>query len=202
MKPAEKPKRVNSFAPAAATMAVSSVCPSDYKCARCGRVGSHFAKDCRLPMTREFTRAEMQEKRIAASTKKAEVTREITKARAERQEKRNAASKKKAEVQECDAKSDISFASTSVSTVCTLTPDQLSDVHSSVEKDKEVMKLAKKLREIAKLEQSTDLDALQQKKVDQKSEVELALETVRGLVASRARSEVRQQNALLGHMEC
>merc|ERR1712188_198888 len=103
--------------------------------------------------------------------------------------------------QEWDAKSDISLASTAVTAASTLTCEQELEVCAIVAKDKEVRRLEKLLRDIAKLEESTDLDALQQKKVNRKSEIEVALETTRGLLAARARNQVRQQGVQLGKME-
>merc|ERR1711904_733755 len=130
---------------------------------------------------------------------------------AERQEKRAELAKKanayipsnrKARApQEWDEKNDISLASTAVSATSNLTHEQESEVHAFMAKDKEVRRLEKLLREIAKLEQSMDLDVLQQKKVGRKSELELALETARGLAAARARNQVRQQGDLLNQID-
>merc|ERR1711904_197227 len=78
---------------------------------------------------------------------------------------------------EWDTKSDISQASTAVTSTLTLTNEQELEVCAFVAKDKEVRRLQKLLREIAKLEQSADLDALQQKKANRKPELEMALET-------------------------
>merc|ERR1712118_97838 len=116
-------------------------------------------------------------------------------------------SKKKAEKrgarmsQEWDTKSDISLASTAVSANSALTNEQELEVHALVAKDKEVRRLDKLLREIAKLEQCMDLDVLQKKKVDRKSELEMACESARGLAAARARNQVRQQTACLDKMD-
>merc|ERR1712193_10654 len=116
-------------------------------------------------------------------------------------------SKKKAEKrgarmsQEWDTKSDISLASTAVSANSALTNEQELEVHALVAKDKEVRRLDKLLREIAKLEQCMDLDVLQKKKVNRKSELEMARESASGLAAARARNQVRQQIASLDKMD-
>merc|ERR1711904_730225 len=101
---------------------------------------------------------------------------------------------KKAE--EWDTKSDISQASTAVTSTLTLTNEQELEVCAFVAKDKEVRRLQKLLREIAKLEQSADLDALQQKKANRKPELEMALETACGLAAARATDYAPGQHVL------
>merc|ERR1711904_14879 len=63
-----------------------------------------------------------------------------------------------------DSRSDISLASTAASAAHTLTCEQELEVQAVVAKDKAVRRLEKLLREIANLEQSADLDVLQQKK--------------------------------------
>merc|ERR1712188_136177 len=88
--------------------------------------------------------------------------------------------------QEWDTKSDMSLASTAVSANSALTNEQELEVHVLVAKDKEVRRLDKLLREIGKLEQCMDLDVLQKKKVNRKSELEMAHESARGLAAARA----------------
>merc|ERR1712118_553508 len=116
-------------------------------------------------------------------------------------------SKKKAEKrrarvsQEWDTKSDMSLASTAVSANSALTNEQELEVHALVAKDKEVRRLDKLLREIAKLEQCMDLDVLQKKKVNRKSELEMERESVYGLAAARARNHVRQQTTFLDKMD-
>merc|ERR1711988_1590073 len=69
------------------------------------------------------------------------------------------------------------------------------DVRCLASKDKEVRKLEKLLREILKLEDCPDLDVLQKAKVARKPQVELELETARGLAEARARNELRHHKA-------
>merc|ERR1712061_422026 len=56
---------------------------------------------------------------------------------------------------------------------------------------REIRRLEKKLREIGKLEErfagGEDLDALQRAKIEQRSEVEIDLESARGLARARVR---------------
>jgi len=145
----EKSKEAKPVASQATTTASAPVCPDeDVKCSRCGRVG-HNAKDCKLPFAREFTRAEMrtiQEKKKAAWIRK---------------QAEESANRKTVAIDDCDTKSDISLPSTAPSTVATLSYEETLEVSSLVAKDKEVRRLEKLCREIAKLEQRTDLDALQ-----------------------------------------
>jgi len=222
-KAAEQPKEARSAPPPVSIFSASD--SAEMKCSRCGRVG-HIAKDCKLPFTREFTRAEMREKneaekaqrraereawQAASEKKQAEYERKQA-AWAERQAKRVELSKKNAEAdkpakkgargaQEWDTKSDISLASTAVSATTTLTNEQELEVHALAAHDKEVRRLDKLLREIAKLEQCMDLDVLQKKKVGRKSELEMARESAHGLAAARARNQVRQQTASLDKMD-
>merc|ERR1739848_487790 len=187
-----------SAAPAAVTMASAPVCAAVAKCCRCGGVG-HLAKNC---ITRELTRAEMREKRIKEEAEKSRKKAEWEAQQAQYEKKKAARAERQAKrAQEWDAKSDISLASTAVTAASTLTCEQELEVCAFVAKDKEVRRLEKLLRDIAKLEQSTDLDALQQKKVSRKSEIEEALEAARGLAAARARNQVRQQGDHLDNMD-
>eukprot|EP00746_Dinoflagellata_sp_MGD_P146952 gnl/MRDRNA2_/MRDRNA2_79351_c0_seq2.p1 gnl/MRDRNA2_/MRDRNA2_79351_c0~~gnl/MRDRNA2_/MRDRNA2_79351_c0_seq2.p1 ORF type:complete len:239 (-),score=79.84 gnl/MRDRNA2_/MRDRNA2_79351_c0_seq2:259-975(-) len=214
-KATEKPK-VSKVAPSSvATLETASVSPDNIKCSRCGRVG-HYAKDCKLPFTRDLTKAEMRMKREAEKAgrmaekeaRQAEYEKKKS-AWTERQAKKSERSERKAVADQSarskamlakdwDAQSDISLVSTAVSAACTLTSEQEVEVQALVAKDKEVRRLQKLLREIAKLEQSADLDILQQKKINRKSELELALETASGLAAACARNQVRQSVLLNG----
>jgi len=205
-KAAEKPKEAKSAAPSAVTLASAPVCAGDAKCSRCGGAG-HFAKDCKLSFTRDLTRAEMREKRIKDEAEKARKKAEWEAQQAKYEKKKAAwaerqaawAERKAKAGKDWDARSDVSLASTAATS--TLTDEQELEVCALVAKDKEVRRLEKLLRDIAKLEESTDLDALQLKKVNRKSEIEVALETTRGLLAARARNQVRQQGVQLGKMD-
>jgi len=217
-KTAEEPKESKpARSPVAITASPSD--SADMTCSRCGRDG-HFARDCKLPFARKFTRAEMREKNEAEKSKRM-AEREAKQAEyekkqaefqkkqaewAERQAERAELSKKKAEKrgatvsQDWDTKSDMSLASTAVSANCVLTYDQKSEVCALVAKDKEVRRLEKLLREIGKLEQCMDLDVLQKRKVNRKSDLEMELESARGHAAARARNLVRQPTASLDQM--
>merc|ERR1712193_407636 len=89
-----------------------------------------------------------------------------------------------------DTKSDISEATTSTAATVTFSNEE---VRCLAAKDKEVRKLEKVLREIAKLEECQHLDPLQTAKVARKLQVEVELETARGLAEARVRNELRQQ---------
>merc|ERR1711904_207708 len=197
-KVAEKSKEAKPAASPVPTMALPSVCPDDVTCSRCSRKG-HYAKDCKvLKFTRDFTRAEMRMKNEA---EKAEREAQKEAKQAEYEEKKAAWAERQAKkAEEWDTKSDISQASTAVTSTLTLTNEQELEVCAFVAKDKEVRRLQKLLREITKLEQSADLDALQQKKANRKPELEMALETACGLAAARARNHVRQQTMPLDNM--
>jgi len=144
---------------------------------------------------REAQHAEYEKKKAEYERKKAAwIERQST--RAELSIKKSAADRsapREARVaKDWDARSDISLASTAVSAACTLTCEQELEVQAEVAKDKAVRRFEKLLREIAKLEQSAELDVLQQNKVDRKSELEVELETARGIAAAHARNHVRQ----------
>merc|ERR1711934_1304477 len=89
-----------------------------------------------------------------------------------------------------DTKSDISEATTSTAATVTFSNEE---VRCLAAKDKEVRKLEKVLREISKLEECQHLDPLQTAKVARKPQVEIELETARGLAEARVRNELRQQ---------
>merc|ERR1719461_152253 len=78
-------------------------------------------------------------------------------------------------------------------TLLTLTSDDEEAVHCKVEADKDVRRLQKKLRDIIKLESFDKLDELQQAKLDKKSEVQVELDTARGLARARAKNELQLQ---------
>jgi hypothetical protein len=223
-KAAEKPKETKAApAPRSAVVALTPDC-ADMKCSRCGRV-DHYAKDCKLPFTRSFTRAEMRaknetekaqrmaqkearqaeyEKKQAEFERKHAARAERQAEWAERQAQREAGKpgKRGARVaQEWDTRSDISLASTAVSATSALTKEHEMEVQALVARDKEVRRLDKLLREIAKLEQCTDLDVLQRKKVSRKSELEIERESASGLAAARARNQVQHQIADMDKMD-
>merc|ERR1739848_74432 len=91
-----------------------------------------------------------------------------------------------------DTKSDVSEATES--TIASTATFSNEEVRCLASKDKEVRKLEKVLREIAKLEECQNLDVLQKAKVARKVVVEEELQRVRGLAEARARNELRQQH--------
>merc|ERR1712060_414263 len=97
------------------------------------------------------------------------------------------------------AKQEIDWECSSQSTACTartrltLTPDDEEAIRCKVEADKDVRRLQKKLRDIIKLESFDKLDELQQAKLDKKSEVQVELDTARGLARARAKHELQLQ---------
>merc|ERR1712060_535903 len=87
---------------------------------------------------------------------------------------------------ECASQSTASTAMT-----VTLARDDEEEVRCKVEADKDVRRLAKKLREIVKLEACNSLDPKQKAKLEQKSDVEIEFDTARGLARARAQNELR-----------
>jgi len=73
---------------------------------------------------------------------------------------------------------------------------EVSTTASSASEDREVRRLEKKLREIARLEErfamGERLDKLQLEKLQQKEEVEISLDSARGLAEARARDAARR----------
>merc|ERR1712014_373053 len=61
-----------------------------------------------------------------------------------------------------------------------------------VNADKEVMKWAKKFRDIVKVEGLPNLDALQKQKLARKEKVQLEFEQAKGLVKVRVKDELRK----------
>merc|ERR1712228_707200 len=100
----------------------------------------------------------------------------------------------KAAVRDCETESNC----TDVSTAPTMTPLLLDDAEVEAEleriltSDKHVRKLRKTLGEIVRLEGRDDLDVLQRIKLQRKSEIEIELDTAKGLAGSRARDKVRK----------
>merc|ERR1712079_793608 len=94
---------------------------------------------------------------------------------------------------------EIDWECSSQSTACTartpltLTPDDEEAMRCKVEADKDVRRLQKKLRDIIKLESCDKLDELQQAKLDKKFEVQVELDTARGLARARAKNELQLQ---------
>merc|ERR1712141_632904 len=79
----------------------------------------------------------------------------------------------------------------SLATTCTLTPVDEEEVQCKVEADKEVRRLAKKFREMVKLECCNSLEPLQKAKLEKKPDVERELASARRIAAFRARNKVR-----------
>merc|ERR1711869_101378 len=102
---------------------------------------------------------------------------------------RKLAKNEAAAARDWETKSDISEATTSTAATATFSNEE---VRCLAAKDKEVRKLEKLLREISKLEECQHLDPLQKAKVARKPQVEIELETARGLAEARVRNELRQ----------
>merc|ERR1712241_1463750 len=86
---------------------------------------------------------------------------------------------------ECSSQSTVSTAMTA-----TLMPEDEEAVRCKVEADKDVRRLAKKLREMDKLEACNNLNPMQKAKLEKKWDVEVELDTARGLARARARNEL------------
>merc|ERR1711978_454565 len=84
----------------------------------------------------------------------------------------------------------------SLATTCTLTPVDEEEVQCKVEADKEVRRLAKKFREMVKLECCNSLEPLQKAKLEKKPDVERELASARRIAAFRARNELRELSLL------
>merc|ERR1719476_719059 len=95
-------------------------------------------------------------------------------------------------VDDVDGKSEVSEC-----TVSTASTEARAIDHAEVQRrastDMEVRKLQRLLREIERLQQLQSLDKLQAAKVSRKSEVEVQLNTARGLAEAHARNELRQE---------
>jgi len=134
-----------------------------WDCPRCNKNG-HMLKHCPRPKTKKELREDDRLKNE---------TRHQTRAQA------------KLEDLECASQSTASTAQTA-----TLATDYEEEVRCQVEADKDVRRLAKKLREIVKLEACNSLYPKQTAKLEQKSDVEVELDTVRGQARARARQEL------------
>merc|ERR1719251_153389 len=135
-----------------------------WDCPRCKRNG-HMLEHCPRPKTREELRKEERLKNEARHQKHAQA---------------------KLEDLECASQSTASTAMT-----VTLARDEEEEVRCKVEADKDVRRLAKKLREIVKLEACNSLDPKQKAKLEKKLDVEIELDTARGLARARAQNELR-----------
>merc|ERR1719251_128046 len=135
-----------------------------WDCPRCKRNG-HMLEHCPRPKTREELRKEERLKNEARHQKHAQAMLEDL---------------------ECASQSTASTAMT-----VTLARDDEEEVRCKVEADKDVRRLAKKLREIVKLEACNSLDPKQKAKLEKKLDVEIELDTARGLARARAQNELR-----------
>merc|ERR1711920_1210967 len=90
---------------------------------------------------------------------------------------------------------DVQSNATEVSTVASTTVVLLDEkeIERRVNADKEVMKWAKKFRDIVKLEGLPNLDALQKQKLARKEEVQLEFEHAKDLVKVRVKDELRKE---------
>merc|ERR1712086_464274 len=98
------------------------------------------------------------------------------------------ASKEQAKQEDWESSSQTT-ASTAI-TWASLTPEVEEEVQCKVEADKDVRRLAKKLREMVKLEACTSLDPLQKAKLEKKHDLEEELGSTRGLARARALNEL------------
>merc|ERR1712242_583294 len=98
------------------------------------------------------------------------------------------ASKEQAKQEDWECSSQTT-ASTAITWV-TLTPEVEEEVQCKVEADKDVRRLAKKLREMVKLEACNSLDPLQKAKLERKHDLEEELDSTRGLARARALNEL------------
>jgi len=183
---------------------VAAVCV--LKCARCNRAG-HAARECTFrPFLRHKTEAEERAERLARradrEARAAERQEKQAAWEARQQERKEKHAEWEAKQQEwqrrqkdgkhrdLDSCSVCTDASTAVGSVA-LTAEDEEEIERLVSTDRAVLKLAKKLRDIQKLEARGDLDALQKRKLEGKRDAEVELETARGLARARARNEVR-----------
>merc|ERR1712070_283280 len=90
-----------------------------------------------------------------------------------------------------DAASHVTDASTAPT--ATSVDVDMKEVEKVAMMDKTVRKLSKILREIAKLEGRSDLEALQKAKLERKSDVEQEFDAAFGLAKVRAMDDLRKQ---------
>lgn len=187
------------------------------QCSRCHKFG-HSNKACPLPFMRTHTiaelrqqqhaealqrRSEYEERQAARDARRA--TRDLVETETRRQRKMGSERKSPPAGRSSNAKAwnagDQDWdAKSSCSTVSTAAPTVLSDVDVQEVKrlaamDKEVRKLEKVLRDIERLQTRTGLDVLQKAKLARKPEVELELESAKGIAEARARNQLRNGGA-------
>jgi len=168
---------------------------NEMKCQRCGST-AHRSKDCSLPFHRQFVTVEADKKketpaeyaaRHAANQKKKE---EWEKKKKENEKKNalwEAMRAERLKNKDIDVQSNATEVSTVASTTVVLLDEK--EIERMVNADKEVMKWAKKFRDIVKLEGLPNLDALQKQKLARKEEVQLEFEYAKGLAKYRVKDE-------------
>merc|ERR1719440_1545874 len=172
-------------------------------CSRCHCLG-HSAKDgCMffaktLAERRAEARAEAAKKRAEWEARQEERAKKLAeweakqaawKAKEDKREAQRAVRRRSKT--DLDEESNATDVSTAASITCVGVDE--SEVERLALLDKDVRKWAKVLREIEKLEGRSDLDELQKAKILRRHDVEVDLDSAKGLAKVRARDQLRRQ---------
>merc|ERR1712151_432128 len=151
-------------------------------------MGKTRAEEREERLRRQAKRQAEQAKWEASEERQKYLARQAKRASAREEKLAKEASKEQAKHEDWECSSQTT-ASTAITWV-TLTPEVEEEVQCKVEADKDVRRLAKKLREMVKLEACNSLDPLQKAKLEKKHDLEVELGSTRGLARARALNEL------------